>query len=62
MEVDNENQKIEMTPAWIDDDDETLEINLTSVNRTKKLRESEEEITLSGVEYEKRLRKQWILI
>jgi len=58
MEVDNENQKIEMTPAWIDDDDETLEINLTSVNRTKKLRESEEEITLSGVEYEKRLRKQ----
>jgi len=62
MEVDNEKQKIEMTPAWIDDDDETLEINLTSVNRTKKLRESEEEITLSGVEYEKRLRKQWILI
>jgi U3 small nucleolar RNA-associated protein 18 len=59
MEVDNENQKIEMTPAWIDDDDETLEINLTSVNRTKKLRESEEEITLSGVEYEKRLRKQF---
>ncbi|KAG4098432.1 WD40 repeat-like protein [Neocallimastix lanati (nom. inval.)] len=48
-----------MTPAWIDDDDETLEINLTSVNRTKKLRESEEEITLSGVEYEKRLRKQF---
>jgi len=58
MEVDNEKQKIEMTPAWIDDDDDTLEINLTSINRTKKLRESEEEITLSGTEYEKRLRKQ----
>jgi len=58
MEVDEENEKIEMTPAWFDDDDETLEINLTSVNRTKKLRETEQEITLSGVEYEKRLRKQ----
>jgi len=59
MEIDNENQKIEMIPAWADDDDETLEINLTSVNRTKKLRETEQEITLSGVEYEKRLRKQF---
>lgn len=63
MEVDEdkeiENEKIEMTPAWIDDDDETLEINLTTVNRTKKLRETEQEITLSGVEYEKRLRKQF---
>ena len=58
MEVDKENEKIEMTPAWVDDDDETLEINLTTVNRTKKLRETEQEITLSGVEYEKRLRKQ----
>lgn len=58
MEIDNENQKIELTPAWVDEDDETLEINLTSVNRTKKLRETEQEITLSGVEYEKRLRKQ----
>jgi len=58
MEVDKENEKIEMTPAWVDDDDETLEINLTSINRTKKLRETEQEITLSGVEYEKRLRKQ----
>jgi len=58
MEVDNEKQKIEMTPAWIDDDDDTLEINLTSINRTKKLRETEQEITLSGTEYEKRLRKQ----
>jgi U3 small nucleolar RNA-associated protein 18 len=59
MEVDNEKQKIEMTPAWIDDDDDTLEINLTSINRTKKLRETEQEITLSGTEYEKRLRKQF---
>ncbi|KAI8340911.1 WD40-repeat-containing domain protein, partial [Chlamydoabsidia padenii] len=45
--------------AWKDDDDNLLEISLSSVSRLRKLRKNEEENTISGAEYERRLRKQF---
>jgi U3 small nucleolar RNA-associated protein 18 len=44
--------------AWKDDDDSRLEISLSSANRLRKLRKNDEENTISGAEYERRLRKQ----
>ncbi|KAG0317872.1 U3 snoRNP protein [Podila horticola] len=46
-------------PAWVDDDDKTLVVSLKSANRLKKLRKAEEEDTVSGVDYEQRLRRQF---
>jgi U3 small nucleolar RNA-associated protein 18 len=46
-------------PAWEDKDDFTLQVSLTEANRTRKLRETEEEDVVSGVEYEQRLRRQF---
>ncbi|KAG0086098.1 U3 snoRNP protein [Podila epicladia] len=46
-------------PAWVDEDDKTLVVSLKSANRLKKLRKAEEEDTVSGVDYEQRLRRQF---
>jgi U3 small nucleolar RNA-associated protein 18 len=46
-------------PAWEDTDDFALQVSLVGTNRTKKLRETEEEDVVSGVEYEQRLRQQF---
>lgn len=60
MEVDNSKKDlIDLKSAWEDDDDDTVEVDLMSINRTRKLRETELEIKISGAEYEKRLRKQF---
>lgn len=44
----------------MDDDDKTLVVSLKSANRLKKLRKAEEEDTVSGVDYEQRLRRQYV--
>ena len=41
--------------AWQDDDDE-VEVDLSRSNRAKKLRKEGEEDTVTGVDYEARLR------
>ncbi|KAI9019584.1 WD40-repeat-containing domain protein, partial [Phycomyces nitens] len=46
-------------PAWEDDDDARLQISLQGLNRLKKLRKTEDEDLVSGIEYERRLRKQF---
>lgn len=45
--------------AWADPDDEALEVDLASKPRTQKLRRSEKETKVTGVEYEERLREQF---
>jgi U3 small nucleolar RNA-associated protein 18 len=43
------------TDAWHDEDDEALQVSLTSTNRTKKLRKTMDEDVISGAEYQARL-------
>ena len=49
--------------AWIDPEDAKLEVNIAVKNRNKKLQMKQGETTISGVEYEKRLREQhkWVI-
>jgi len=52
--VDNEK------PAWVDEDDADVSMNLLSVDRLKKLRKTRSETTpVDGVELERRLRKRF---
>lgn len=44
--------------AWVDPDDNHLDISIASDRRLRKLRNSAAEDTLSGREYEGRLRRQ----
>lgn len=47
-------------PAWVDEDDANLEVDLLATSRLRKLRtERAEQGTLSGVEAEKRLRERF---
>uniref|UniRef100_A0A7S3D7T5 U3 small nucleolar RNA-associated protein 18 homolog n=1 Tax=Palpitomonas bilix TaxID=652834 RepID=A0A7S3D7T5_9EUKA len=48
------------TRAWVDEDDESMEVNVTEVARLRKLRDDDNEITLSGREYTDRLRRQFL--
>lgn len=45
-------------PAWVDDDDARIQVSLASTNRLRKMRKNEDEDIVSGVVYERRLRKQ----
>ncbi|KAI8079668.1 WD40-repeat-containing domain protein [Gilbertella persicaria] len=47
------------TAAWEDEDDKNLKISLTATNITKKLRNDTDEDIVDGVEYTRRLRKQF---
>lgn len=46
----------EMRPAWRDEDDDDVEVDIANKDRLRKLRRTEEEEKISGVEYEARLR------
>ncbi|KAG6334326.1 hypothetical protein ID866_4761 [Astraeus odoratus] len=46
-------------PAWTDPDDADLQVSLTAHNRLRKLRDAPSEDTVSGKEYERRLRRQF---
>ena len=45
-----------MKPVWEDEDDLNIDVDLTAVNRLRKLRKTQDETTLTGKEYSKRLR------
>jgi hypothetical protein len=47
-----------MKPAWDDEDDHKLALDVSSVRRLRKLRKNEKEKVISGAEYSKRLRNQ----
>ncbi|KAF2834823.1 WD40 repeat-like protein, partial [Patellaria atrata CBS 101060] len=47
-------------PAWQDSDDERVTVSLASVPRLRKLREKESDDIVSGKEYIKRLRRQYV--
>jgi len=47
-------------PAWEDSDDERLSVSLASVGRLRKLRVTEAEDVVSGKEYTRRLRQQYL--
>ncbi|KAG8080209.1 hypothetical protein GUJ93_ZPchr0007g5475 [Zizania palustris] len=51
-DVDNRGRK----PAWVDDEDERTEVDITKVAKLRKLREEAGECVISGKEYEARLR------
>lgn len=46
-------------PAWVDPDDSTIQVSLTSHTRLRKLRDAPAEDTIGGREYERRLRRQF---
>jgi U3 small nucleolar RNA-associated protein 18 len=46
-------------PAWKDDDDDRLRVDIANTARLRKLRQSQGEKTVSGAEYSKRLREQF---
>eukprot|EP00743_Colponemidia_sp_Colp-15_P006032 GILK01006482.1.p1 GENE.GILK01006482.1~~GILK01006482.1.p1 ORF type:complete len:523 (+),score=94.01 GILK01006482.1:41-1570(+) len=48
----------ELQPAWQDEDDENVSVNIAGVDRLRKLRKDQQESIISGTEYEGRLRKQ----
>lgn len=48
----------ERAPAWHDEDDEEVEVDIAARARSRKLRQTPAESTLSGSEYQERLRKQ----
>ncbi|KAL2127114.1 hypothetical protein VTI74DRAFT_11314 [Chaetomium olivicolor] len=50
----------EDAPAWEDSDDERLTVSLAGATRLRKLRTTEAEDVVSGTEYAKRLRQQYL--
>jgi U3 small nucleolar RNA-associated protein 18 len=51
---------IEEAPAWEDSDDERLTVSLATATRLRKLRNTEAEDEVSGTEYARRLRQQYL--
>ena len=49
-------------PAWEDSDDDRLAISLAGATRLRKLRTTEKEDIISGSEYNRRLRKQYLTL
>ncbi|KAG0746873.1 hypothetical protein G6F57_008232 [Rhizopus arrhizus] len=52
-------EKVKVNAAWEDEDDKKLQISLTAANMTKKLRNDIDEDVVNGVEYTRRLRRQF---
>lgn len=48
-----------LVPAWTDEHDETIKVNIAAVSRLRKLRKTKTEAEVSGVEYSSRLREQF---
>ncbi|KAK3300428.1 WD40-repeat-containing domain protein [Chaetomium fimeti] len=53
-------EKEEEAPAWEDSDDERLTVSLAGATRLRKLRHTEAEDVVSGTEYARRLRQQYL--
>ncbi|KIK15415.1 hypothetical protein PISMIDRAFT_640852 [Pisolithus microcarpus 441] len=52
-------QRHRKAPAWVDPDDANLQVSLTAHSRLRKLRDAPSEDTVSGREYERKLRRQF---
>ncbi|KAL4927408.1 WD40 repeat domain-containing protein [Aspergillus undulatus] len=60
-EPENEDEDLdELPPLWHDSDDERITISLASNSRLRKLRVAESEDVISGKEYIRRLRRQYL--
>ncbi|KAG8370753.1 hypothetical protein BUALT_Bualt13G0016300 [Buddleja alternifolia] len=55
-----EQENKQRKPVWIDDEEEKTSINITKVNKLRKLRKEEDESVISGSAYVSRLRAQHI--
>lgn len=51
--------KARKAPAWVDEDDNTLQVSLADNKRLRKLREGPSEDVVGGRDYERRLRRQF---
>ncbi|CAN8099601.1 unnamed protein product [Discula destructiva] len=56
----HEVQEIGPQPAWVDSDDERLTVSLAGARQLRKLRETEADDRVSGAEYARRLRQQYL--
>ncbi|KAL9253474.1 U3 small nucleolar RNA-associated protein 18-like protein [Drosera capensis] len=56
--IDDEKGNEQRKPAWVDEEDENMNINIAKVNRLRKLRKEEDETIISGSAYVSRLRAQ----
>jgi len=50
---------LEEKPAWEDEEDKQLLVDLNKTNRLKKLKSTENESKISGLEFSRRLKKQY---
>ncbi|KAK7328074.1 hypothetical protein VNO77_22170 [Canavalia gladiata] len=57
---DDDDRALQRKPVWVDDEEENTTVNITKVNRLRKLRKGEDENLISGSEYVSRLRAQHI--
>ena len=55
---DEEDGTKQRKPVWVDDEEEKTNINISNVNRLRKLRKAEDESLISGSDYVARLRAQ----
>ena len=53
------NDEKKKTPVWVDEDDEDTFVDISKVNRLKKIRASEEEKNISGNDFTRRLQEQY---
>lgn len=60
LEKDGDGAVSQDAPAWEDSDDERLTVSLAGATRLRKLRATEAEDLVSGSEYSKRLRQQYL--
>ncbi|XP_057439566.1 U3 small nucleolar RNA-associated protein 18 homolog [Lotus japonicus] len=51
---------LQRKPAWVDEEEENITVNIGKVNRLRKLRKEEDESLISGSEYVSRLRAQHV--
>jgi U3 small nucleolar RNA-associated protein 18 len=58
---DSDHEGYKVKGAWEDEDDKRLKVSLVASNITKKLRNDVDEDVISGVEYSRRLRKQYVV-
>lgn len=55
-----EEEEIGPQPAWVDSDDERLTVSLAGAKQLRKLRETEADDLVTGAEYARRLRQQYL--
>ncbi|XP_076921156.1 U3 small nucleolar RNA-associated protein 18 homolog [Bidens hawaiensis] len=57
-ELVGEDDNINRKPAWVDEEEQKVNINISKVNRLRKMRKEEDESIVTGSEYVSRLRAQ----